>query len=308
MRFDRLDLNLLVALDVLIAERNVSAAAKRLNLSQPALTGALNRLREFFKDDILVQAGRGMVPTPRAEELAAPVREALMLIRSKITTPSEFDPATAVRDFVIVASDFAFNVLLATALADASQKAPNITFEILSTDRLAVERMERGEADLVLTIGDYLSKDHPRKPLFQDEHAVICCSDGPYRAGIDTKGFFEAGHAIAYFGSEKHPAFTETYFAQKQRDRRVELRVPNFAALPQSVVGSNRVATMYRRHAEHFARLLPITVLDMPFEMPIISEEVQWNAMRGDDKGLQWLLGLLFAHSDRLPPVRTAGR
>ncbi|MGD4540209.1 LysR family transcriptional regulator, partial [Xanthomonas citri pv. citri] len=106
MRFERLDLNLLVALDVLIAERSVSAAAKRLHLSQPAVSGALNRLREFFRDDLLVQVGRQMVLTPKADELADPVRDALLLIRTRITQPAGFDPATAEREFTIVASDY----------------------------------------------------------------------------------------------------------------------------------------------------------------------------------------------------------
>src|SRR5687767_5141559 len=107
MRFERLDLNLLVALDVLIEERSVSVAANRLFLSQPALSGALNRLREYFNDELLVQSGRQMILTPKAEELRAPVREALMFIRSRITTPSDFDPATAQRKFILVASDYA---------------------------------------------------------------------------------------------------------------------------------------------------------------------------------------------------------
>jgi LysR family nod box-dependent transcriptional activator len=83
MRFERLDLNLLVALDALIEDRNVSMAARRLYLSQPALTGALNRLRDFFGDDLLIPSGRQMMLTPKAEELRGPVREALMLIRTK---------------------------------------------------------------------------------------------------------------------------------------------------------------------------------------------------------------------------------
>src|SRR4051812_4555036 len=104
MRFERLDLNLLVAFDALIEDRSVSMAAKRLFLSQPALSGALNRLRDFFGDELLVPSGRQMIPTPKAEELRGPVREALMLIRSRITTPSTFDPATADRLFSLAAS------------------------------------------------------------------------------------------------------------------------------------------------------------------------------------------------------------
>src|ERR1700682_3675066 len=104
MRFDRLDLNLPVALDALVEDRSVSGAARRLHLSQPAVTGALQRLREFFDDELLVQHGRRMLLTPKAEELIAPVRRALLQIRSEITRPTGFDPMTVQRHFVIVAS------------------------------------------------------------------------------------------------------------------------------------------------------------------------------------------------------------
>jgi LysR family transcriptional regulator, nod-box dependent transcriptional activator len=106
MRFERLDLNLLVVLDELIQEKSVSAVARRLNLSQPAISGSLNRLREYFGDDLLVPSGRTMLLTPKAEELREPVRDALMLIRTRITTPTAFDPATAERRFVLTASDY----------------------------------------------------------------------------------------------------------------------------------------------------------------------------------------------------------
>jgi len=293
MRFGRLDLNLLVALNVLIEERSVSAAAKRLNLSQPALSGALNRLREFFNDDLLVQTGRQMILTPKAEELSNPVNEALLLIRSRITTSSEFDPATAERNFSIIISDYAFHVLLADVISRAASLAPHVTFDVVATDRQQSDRIERGESDLLITISNYISDAHPRVALFEDEHAIICWSGGKYRDGIDAEGFFAAGHVVTCFGTDRFPAFTERYFAQERVARRIELRLPIFSDLPAAVIGTNRIATMYRRHAEHFASFLPITVLKMPFEMPNVLEEVQWHTMRTKDEGLKWLISLI---------------
>ncbi len=117
MRFGRLDLNLLVALDALLTERSVSLAADRLCLSQSATSSALGRLREYFGDELLVVKGRHMILTARAEELIEPVRAVLEQIRSTIAIAPEFDPATADRQVRIMASDYTTQVLLAEALA-----------------------------------------------------------------------------------------------------------------------------------------------------------------------------------------------
>lgn len=293
MRFGRLDLNLLVALDVLIEERSVSAAAKRLNLSQPALSGALNRLREYFEDDLLTQSGRHMILTPKAQELSKPVSDALLLIGSRITTSASFDPATTDRNFSIISSDFAFQVLLSEVIARASILAPGLTFEIIAADKRSTERVERGEVDLLVTISDFISDRHPNMDLFEDEHAIICWAEGKHSKGIDEDGFFAAGHAIAYFGADRFPAFTETYFAQEGANRRIELRLPTFSELPLGIIGTDRIATIYRRHAEYFASILPIKVLPMPFPMPNVVEKAQWHTMRDNDEGLKWILSLL---------------
>lgn len=292
MRFDRLDLNLLVALDALIEHRSVSRTANQLYLSQPAMSGALNRLRDYFNDDILVASGRQMLLTPKAEELRTPVREALMLIRARITTPAHFDPATAERQFTIAASDYAFSVFASKVIARAAEIAPRITFEIIGTSLGTTERFERGEIDLLLSVPAYLSDAHPRMPLFEDEHAVICWSGSRHRA-IDVDTFRGAGHVVVVFGNGRLPAVTERFFADEGFSRDIQVRVPSFSALPDAVIGTDRLATMWRRHAEAFARHLPITIHRPPIPMPRVVEEVQWHSLRENDEGLRWLLGLV---------------
>jgi LysR family nod box-dependent transcriptional activator len=303
MRLGKLDLNLLIALDVLIEERSVSGAARRLNLSQPALTGALNRLRAFFADELLVQTGRHMTLTPKAEELLWPVRDALQLIRSRITTSGDFDPATAIRKFVIIASEFVFHVLLADVIAGAAATAPGITFDIITPDVRASELLDRGNVDLLITIGQYMSQTHPRLELFRDDRVIICWTESRHRLGIDPDGFSAAGHAAAYFGAEKHPTLTETFFAEKGVTRHIELRLPNPSSLPFGVIGTDRIATMYRRHAKYFASFLPIKLLEMPFQLPSVLGEVQWHKMRDKDRGLKWLISHLKESASKLPAL-----
>ena len=140
MRFDGLDLNLLVALEALVEERSGSAAARRLHLTQPAVTGALNRLRDYFQDDLLVLHGRKMLPTPTATSLYGPITRTLLQIRGEITRAGSFDPATAERHFLIVASDYAYSIALADLFAWAGTAAPGVSFELIQPSSQAAER------------------------------------------------------------------------------------------------------------------------------------------------------------------------
>lgn len=300
MRFERLDLNLLVALDVLIEEKSVSAAAKRLHLSQPAVSGALNRLREFFEDDLLIQSGRQMVLTAKAQELKTAVRDALLLIRTRITAPGKFDPYSAERRFRIIASDYVITVLLAEVIAELATTAPGLSFDLLPPEPRTMEFMERGETDLLITIDTHVNAELPSVPLFEDEHAVICWSESPHAQGIDVESFAAAGHAIGYFGPSRYKAFSEIFFEQQGVERKIEMRVPSFTLLPLAVIGTNRLATLQRGFAEHWARSLPITVLPPPFEMPRLREIAVWHSSRQKDEGVNWLVRLVEERSSRL--------
>ena len=135
MHFQKLDLNLLVALDALIEERSVSRAADRLNLSQSAMSSALSRLREYFGDELLVPVGRRMEPTALALNLAPAIREILQRIRVTIQARPSFDPATAERRFRVMTSDYLVEVLLADVLRELADTAPGIQMQILPSER-----------------------------------------------------------------------------------------------------------------------------------------------------------------------------
>ena len=148
MRFNKLDLNLLVALDALLAERNISRAGERLHLSQPAMSNALARLRSFFGDELLAAQGRQMVLTPRALGLIEPVRDVLMRIDSTITTPPLFDPAQSTRTFVLLLSDFTTAVFIPPLLEALYQQARGIRLELRTLNDKPAEQLEQGDADL----------------------------------------------------------------------------------------------------------------------------------------------------------------
>jgi DNA-binding transcriptional LysR family regulator len=291
MRYERLDLNLLVALDALIDERNVSAAAERLCLSQSAMSGALGRLREFFEDEILVNTGRKMVLTPRAEALADPVRSVLLQIKSTITTKPGFDPATSDRKFRVVASDFAISVMLSGALQEISRLAPDITVELVQLDDRPVERLDRREIDLLITLDHVLSEHHPKSRFFEDDYVVIAWNGNTEITGkLDKTLYFGLGHVSVQFGKARLPAFEEYFLQTQQVRRRIEVVAPSFTAVPGLVIGTNRIATVQRRLALKAAEYLPLAIYPAPLELPTIRQSIQWHRTSSQDPALRWLV------------------
>lgn len=296
MRFDRLDLNLLVALDALLSERSVSLAADRICLSQSATSSALGRLRDYFADDLLVQKGRQMVLTARAEGLVEPVRAVLEQIRSTIAVPPPFDPATCDRVIRLMASDYITEVLLTTALTDLHQAAPNMRFEVQPLTEALLESLERGFIDLLITIDYAISADHPSQLLFEDDYVVVGWNGNPAMAGPMTKElYFELGHVTARFGRARVSAFEDWFVRRQKRQRRVEIVAPSFMSLPGLVIGSHRIATMHRRLATRIADYLPITLREVPMEIPPIREAIQWHISSNNDPAIRWVVERIVA-------------
>jgi len=294
MRFQRLDLNLLVALDALLTEKSVSVAADRICLSQSATSSALGRLREYFGDDLLVMKGRKMVLTARGEELVEPVRNVLHMIRTTIADTPDFDPAQSDRTITIMASDYTTEALLSQALQDIAAVAPDMSFVIQPMSENPPQALDRGGIDLLVTIDVAISPDHPSAMLFQDDYVVIGWDRNPRLAdGIDTDSYFEMGHVTTSFGSSRMPAFEEWFLRNHSMPRRIEVTAPSFLSVPFLLVGTNRIATVHKRLARRLARQLPLKILPTPFDIPPIRQAVQWHRANSADQCLGWVVGKL---------------
>lgn len=291
MRFQRLDLNLLVALDALLTERSVSLAAERLCLSQSATSSALGRLREYFGDELMVVRGRNMVLTARAEDLIEPVRAVLDQIAKTIAVAPEFDPLTSDRHIRIMASDYATEVLLAEVLRDMKTLAPGMRFEIQPMMDLPAEALDRNMIDLLLTIDNSLGPDHPSRILFEDDHVVIGWDQNPAMHEPMTRElYFSLAHVTCRFGKSRVPAFEDSFMRRMKQQRFVEVIAPSFLSLGGLVVGTQRIATVHRRLAQHFASYAPLAVRELPFFVPPIREAVQWHITSNNDAGLRWVI------------------
>ena len=173
MRYQRIDLNLLVALDVLLAERNVTRAAERLHITQSATSGILARLRDYFDDPLLVQVGRDLQLTPLAESLVDQVRDIIVRVDSTMATRPEFDPSEAKRHFVIITSDYVSRVLMADVLQRISGYTPGLTFELRPTSPVMTREIEHGKVDLLIAPAHLASPDHPHTALFDDTYLSL---------------------------------------------------------------------------------------------------------------------------------------
>ena len=170
MRFKGLDLNLLVALDALLSERNVSAAARRVFISQPAMSSALARLRDHFQDELLAPVGRRMAPTAFADALTEPLRALMLQIEATVGAGQRFDPATARRKFTISVSDYITEVMMGAVVARAAIEAPGVLLEIMPPTESPARSLESGDIDVLITPDLYSAPAHPSELLYEEEH------------------------------------------------------------------------------------------------------------------------------------------
>lgn len=290
MRFHGLDLNLLVALDVLLTERNVSRAADKLSLTQSATSSALARLRDHFGDPLLVQQGRKMTPTPRAEELAQSVREILMQVQNRILTRPEFDPRDASRSFVIAASDYMTVTCLADSVREVAAKAPNIRIEIVEPDDEPWEDLNKGRVDLLIMPDFYAHPEHPKDLLFEDRHVCLVWSHTKaFGQSIGVEEYLAARHAIVRIGYGRVSRFDDWFSEQFGDVRRIDVVAPHFMTLPFLIAGTDRISVTQERLGELFSKFLPVRMFDVPMEAPTVVEVVQWHKLSDNDPALMWV-------------------
>lgn len=303
MRFNGLDLNLLLALQVLLEERNVTRAARRLNISQPAMSAALARLREYFQDDILMPQGKLMVATAQAQALAEPVRRMLGELDQLLTSAAVFEPATSRRSFRLVASDYITASVIGPLMRQLTRIAPLVRLEIMLPCEEAAQLVMEGQADLVITPEDFLDPDQPAELLCEERQVVVGWQENPRLAGgISTADFDALGHVAVHVGSNRVPSFADRQLERLGSARRVELTCGCFTVVPWLLCGTQRLAVMHERLARQMAMQFPLALSPLPFEFPVMREMIQYHKAREADEGLRWLRMQLRAEATRSSP------
>ncbi len=291
MHLRGLDLNLLVVLNTLLEEKNITRTARRIYLSQSATSGALARLREFFENELLVQVGHKMVLTPLAESLVEPVRQLMAEAQSIIDQRPEFNPATSTRLFRMMMSDYVAAVLMTHALPIISREAPSISIDILPFEGTPPEEViDRVEVDMLILPQKYLPPEHPSEELFRDTYTCVVWK-GNQEVGktLTVDDYFAKSHIAMRFTTQPADSLSEWILRQTGRARRVDVTARTNTVLPHLVVNTMHIATMHRHLADLYARFLPIRIVDPPFEMPEIAEAIQWHSFRNPDPGIAWM-------------------
>ena len=302
MKSKRIDLNLLVSLEALIRDANVSHAATRLNLSQPALSAQLRRLREMFDDPLLVPAdsGRGMVATARAIELAAPLRDALHALRTLVESRSVFEPGTAKRVFRIAANDNAVVVVgLPLLQRMAAWTNPHLQVAFVRPDaRLVADQLEQGTIDLVIGSEFMVPSIARARKLFDERFVMVQRRGHPRGSGpLDLDAYCALRHVLVSSTGGSFHGLMDDQLQRLGRRRDVVTSVEQFLLVPALLESSDHVCTLPSRVAALFAPTLDS--FELPFDAAGLALYAAWHPSRHTDAGLVWLLESLPKHRQR---------
>lgn len=290
MNIKDFDLNLLVVFDAVLGEGSISRAAGRLDLSQPAVSNALARLRKATGDRLFVRLGNGVAPTPYAASIAEPIRAALAAIGASLAGRQEFDAATSQRDFAIHITDLGEAYFLPRLLARLNRIAPHVRLRnlALSTDE-AREALRSGAADLTIgNLPDFEAGFYQQR-LFRDRYVCILSRDHPsIGARLTARQFAAASHAIAMPGGTGHGIIERTLVAHGLESR-IALRVQNFLVLPSIVAASDLIAIVPHSVGSQISPKDAVKLLPLPVDIPAFDIRQCWHERYHDDPGHRWL-------------------
>jgi DNA-binding transcriptional LysR family regulator len=289
------NLNLLLALDGLLSQRSVTAAAKRVRVTPSAMSHSLADLRDLLGDPLLVRSGRGMVLTPRAEALVSPLHTLLMDAERLLAGGATFDPATTARRFVIAATDFLATVLMPALIETAAREAPGTTLEIVPSSRRGnAWLLETGDVDLALGAIVDEAPGIRRMDLLTEGFACTARKGHPRIDGaLDLDSYVQIPHLLITLGDDAGPTWVDQALAKLRRKRHVAARVRYFMAAPLIVAQSDLLLTAPSMLIDYFAKLVPLQVLRPPIDLPTYPEEAHWHQRFDADPGHTWLRNLV---------------
>jgi len=301
MNLQSIDLNLLVVFEALMDERNVTRAARRIGLSQPAMSNALTRLRRTFGDPLLIRTSNGMAPTPAAKTLIDPIRKALSQLRSVLQENHAFDPAATRHSFHVLANDYAEVILLSPFARQVRREAPGVSLLVHRPANVFLPPSAAalaGSFDLAIGFfADPLALDAGVRSevLFEEENVCIASARHPSIQGkLSIRQYASASHVAVFYKSEG-TGFIDTLLAQKGLTRTTVMQVPHFCSVPFLVASSDLLATVPRRLAARFSKSLNLQILAVPFAMPRFRLSMLWHQRLDSDPAQAWIRATILA-------------
>ncbi len=290
MNLAAIDLNLLVAFDALLAERNVTRAGQRIGLGQPATSAALARLRAIFHDDLLVRVpGADMRPTPKAHALHAPVADILARVRQVLDAEAVFDPAAARAELRIATGDHPATMVIPPLLQRVATSAPGIDIRISVMDkRDAFDRLDRGEVDLLIGSFRNLPKRIRRQRLYTDHYVCIVRRDTPTPRPMTLQAYIARPHVLMTLAADDRGIVDEALGRIGMR-RRVAVTVSDFHLIPHIVARTGMLGHLPRRLAADLTRGFDIEIHDPPVTLPPWNVDLFWGGVTDAEPAAKWL-------------------
>lgn len=290
MNLRQLDLNLLTVFDAIQTERNLTRAAKRVGLSQPAMSNALARLRQAVGDPLFKRTSQGMIPTARALQLAEPIRQALDLIQNGLRSRPEFDHGSSRRTFVIAAEDYGEVVILPRLLDWLVRVAPGVSVQVRPEPGSRLQReLEDGSVDMAIDFFRLRSKGFTSQHILEDALVTMARTDHPLAGeNINLTDYVELPHVVLKPRTSTVPV-VDRALERLQRIRTIAAHVPHFMSMPLIVQKSDLLCTLPRRMADVFADNFRLRVLKTPIELPTVPVYLLWHTSLDKDPGHRWL-------------------
>jgi DNA-binding transcriptional LysR family regulator len=291
MNMKRADLPLLVSLDALLTELNVTKAASRMHVSQPTLSGHLSRLREVFQDPLLVASenGRGMVPTERALALQPRLAQALAMLREVVADPLEFDPAQSNRTFVVAANDTVFTILGVDVMAEVMRHGnPALRMAVVpSSNGDLVERMARGEIDLYVCDISKMPETLKARSLLSADFALAQRKSHPRGLQApDLDEYCSLAHVIVSDRADLSTRIDDRLLTLGRR-RSVVAAVPSYSQVALLISQTDAVATVPRPLLQRYENL--VELVELPLDMPQFRLAIAWHPRAQKDQAVAWL-------------------
>lgn len=291
-----IDLNLLTIFDAIMVEGQMSKAAERLHMTQPAASHALKRLRQTFDDELFIRTRQGMKPTPRALEIAEPIKEALALVLNTLNADQPFDPALSDRPFKIAFGRYGELILLPQILNKVNEVETAISIHSYLDDQATgIDLVKEGNIDFCF---DFVMPEDARLDfcLFSEQELVVIARNKHPRLtdSISLEQYFSERHVVMSFGSERRERLQQ-FMSEQGGTRKILAEVNQYIAAPTVVMQTDGIATVPRQMAEFFLYQNALTVLPLPFEIPALPIYLIWHKGMNRDKGHQWLKQLIQA-------------
>ncbi len=294
MQLSRFDLNLLVIFDAIYAEGNITRASQRLNLSQPAVSHALSRLRLALEDPLFVRQGRKMAATPFAHETIIPVRQALERFEMTLNKARPFDPATAVKHFIIGIRNHLEPEILPKVIHALAGKAPHISLQAVRAERRELERdLAGGRLDAAVDVLLPLSQEVSRRWLASERLAVVSRKDHPkVKEMLDLSTYLALAH-VQVSARRQGPSVEDFELSRLGLHRNVHLRCQHYAAACQIVSETDLLLTLPERYARQINPLFDNRIWRFPIDVPPFASYLYWHKNADSDPAHTWLRDLL---------------